>query len=322
MKLLLELLISLSALSNNEIFDMFATLLHFSIVTLILGSTSFPAFAEPIYEFNGKKVGLIAPIDVPIKINLGDVSSAIQIKEETSTTYFNGEQNVERTSSKFYISQELLNPNILMNASGTVDNMEMRLSILRRPSGEMIDFEINLSDEHQQTGEIVGEFIKTTFKAFSINYSKKGFKTGDQIFTNADEIKIPSINATIRGHGIVIGLVYYKNRASILADISESYMQFGNNPKAYIIGWMLIDIQTGLATLGKSQTKMQLSNENASHFVQMEEHSEIIFDNKGRSSQLGSDVEKRLKEVQKLLEKNLITEKEAQLKRQEILNDL
>lgn len=68
-----------------------------------------------------------------------------------------------------------------------------------------------------------------------------------------------SFDAWIKIKGEVEGLTHFRGRPSILVDLAGSYLVMGSNPKAYMNGWMLLDVSTGMTIKMFTRTVMRFS---------------------------------------------------------------
>jgi len=194
----------------------------------------------------------------PILMKYRPFPTAKQTGELFITTIINGQTDTKTARIKGTTKLTKIIDNLLYQGSFTGSGHDLSIEVLLKETGEILNIEAFA--ENPALTEILREKIKEleeTFTTYSVVYPGDGLKTGDYLFADQEEILIRSsgFSFSLKRTGEVKGLVTYRQRPSILVDLEGSYGIMAPLPKIYMQGWILLDVETGVAT----QTALRMS---------------------------------------------------------------
>jgi hypothetical protein len=194
----------------------------------------------------------------PIVMKYRPFPTAKGTGELLSTTIINGQKDTKSVRLEGTTMLTKISDNLLYQGSFTGSGHDLTIEVLLKETGEILD--LAASAEDPALTEILKEKIKEledSFKTYSIVYPSDGLKTGDSVYADRGEIHITSsgLSFNLRLTGEVKGLVTFRQRPSILVDLEGSYAIMAPLPKINMEGWILLDVETGVAT----QTALRMS---------------------------------------------------------------
>lgn len=206
-----------------------------------------------------------------------------------------------------------------------VEDNSMSISMRTTDRGAIIGLD---SDTPGLDKEQLDAFAKV-FTSFMPQFPERGVRIGDDIYAVNRDISLGGSNNEIgvSMSGIVSGVTWHKGRHAIIINTKARVSFQGFSLK--MVGYSLLDSHTGTYLFSDIYGEGAINEEDGKSFtMSMRETTETSLAQMETSTESKNldapipKIEKRLKELQTLLQKGLITEKEAQEKRSAILNDL
>ncbi|MFC4270588.1 hypothetical protein GQF03_02560 [Sneathiella chungangensis] len=210
----------------------------------------------------------VEPITSLLTVRYRPIHKAPRIKDETTVNV--DENGKEKTSTEHKESTILVSKigeNLLYQTSYTAEGKDFTINMLMSEFGEVREVTVSGSDT-AASGEVnqALQTFESTIKAYTVVYPREGVRTGDDLFADRGEVRMGSFDAWIYIKGEVQGLSHFRGRPSILVDLAGSYLVIGSNPKAYMDGWMLLDVETGMTTKMYTRIAMRFSDK-ANQFI-------------------------------------------------------
>jgi|TARA_R110002072_G_scaffold80462_6_gene184951 hypothetical protein len=192
----------------------------------------------------------VTPITSPVVIKYRPFYNADRINDETIILV--GKSGDEKTISDRVEGKANLTAvgkNLLYQTKFEAEGQEFTLNMLLTEYGEILETTFSSADS-AASRKAKKDFsaFENAIKTYSVKYPAEGIKSGDELFADKGEVRLGTLDMRVKIKGKVKGLVQSRGRPSVLVDLTGSYMVMATNPKAYLNGWMLLDVNTGVAT--------------------------------------------------------------------------
>lgn len=211
-----------------------------------------------VFEYTASPV---VAITTPIIMKYRPFSNTKSTIERTATTVLDHDKKkTTNTESESTVSLTKLGDNLLWQSSAKIQDQGVSFTALMKETGEVVEMEIageGIATTVKLKREL--EDYKKAFKAYAALYPSGGLKTGDILFEDRGEIRMPSSATSIFLKGEVKGLVNFRQRRSILVDLDGSYAIVASLGKLNMQGWMLLDVETGAATQTSTHLNLAVS---------------------------------------------------------------
>lgn len=205
----------------------------------------------------------VQPIASPLIVRYRPIHKAPRIKDETTVTVDeNGKESTATEHKESTISVTKIGENLLYQTNYSDEGKDFTVNMLMTELGEVREVTVSGSDT-VASGEVnqALQTFESTIKAYTVVYPSEGVRNGDDLFADRGEVRMGSFDAWINIKAEVQGLSHFRGRPSILVDLAGSYLVIGSNPKAYLNGWMLLDVETGMTTKMDTRIVMRFSDE-------------------------------------------------------------
>lgn len=285
--------------------------------------------------------GVILPISTPIAVRYRPFpKSPVSMKQITRITG-NGETHSGTSISYGAYQGELSNEGVLLTISinqvdtesrGGKKTQKMNASVSGwiDTNGDIQDIKFQfpgLDTGNPKNKQALNIFEPLLKKAFP-KLPNRGVNVGDSLLDLNFELDIGNNKASISGREIILGRSHYGGRDVLVADLTGTLqLQFGTPGKLIkfpMRGYSLVDIDTGIHLYSDATLAGSFQIKGKEVLWEMKQITSVSLPSKSKEFQtnIRRSIKERLEKVKRLLNKGLITQKEAAEKRKEILKEL
>ncbi|MEH6527473.1 MAG: hypothetical protein V7723_15500 [Sneathiella sp.] len=201
-------------------------------------------------EFSNRYASYVVIAD-PMIMKYRPFPTAKKTTDMLIKTIVNGRSEIKAAHIESAAKITKMGDNLLYQGSSTVEGYDLTVTKLMKETGEILNTEVSVEDAAltEKQREKIKE-LEESLAAYLPVYRSDGLKTGDNLFADREEIRMSSsgFSFSLKLMGEVKGLATFRQRPSILVNLDGRYRIISSLPKFDVQGWMMLDVETGVAT--------------------------------------------------------------------------